>query len=470
MNKLFFKQVWTVLLIPLFLVGCAAVLPGISRAKDSPSSFAGLVKKAGPGVVNIVAVKVVKSSAQKQRPSPFDDPFKDFLDRLLEDRIPPEYRQGSIGSGFIIDKDGFILTNNHVVEDAGELKVKLADNKEYDAEIVGQDAKTDLALIRIKPDQTLTTLPLGDSEALQVGDSVIAIGNPFGLGNTVTAGIVSAKYRQIGQGSYDNFIQTDASINPGNSGGPLLNMHGEVIGINSIIFSQSGGSVGIGFAIPVNLVKDLLPQLRQGKVRRSYLGVMIQDMTPELGKILNPGTDTGALVSGITANGPASKIGIQRGDVIVAFDGKAVRYSRDLPRLVAGTPIGKKTTLEVMRRGKKIQMEVTTEEMSEEKPLEEKQIEGLQLGLVLQAVTPEVAGRYGLSSTSGLLIVQVAKGSPAAEAGLTEGDIIIEADEQAVSDEAAFNRITARHTRGTTLLLLVDRGGSTVYFTMGFVD
>ncbi len=244
-------------MMSLFFVCWTIVLPGSSivkavyakavpakavPAKAVPPSFADLVEKAGPGVVNIIAVKVVTSSPKKQMPYGSNDHFKDFLDQLLGERVPREYRQGAIGSGFIIDKDGFILTNNHVVDGATELKVKLADNKEYKAVIVGQDARTDLALIRIKPEQPLASLPLGNSESLRVGDWVLAIGNPFGLGNTVTSGIVSAKYRQIGQGTYDNFIQTDASINPGNSGGPLIDMNGQVIGINSIIFSQSGGS------------------------------------------------------------------------------------------------------------------------------------------------------------------------------------------------------------------------------------
>jgi serine protease Do len=466
MKKNTFRQGYAILMMSLFCVCWTIGLLTPSPASAVPSSFADLVEKAGPGVVNIMSVKVVTSSPRKQMPYGSSDPFKDFLEQLLGDRVPREYRQGAIGSGFIIDKDGFILTNNHVVDGAIELKVKLADNKEYKAVIVGQDVKTDLALIRIEPEQTFAELSLGDSEGLRVGDSVLAIGNPFGLGNTVTSGIVSAKYRQIGQGTYDNFIQTDASINPGNSGGPLIDMNGQVVGINSIIFSQSGGSVGIGFAIPINLVKDILPQLRQGKVMRSYLGVMAQDITPELGKKLSLGTPTGALISSIVANSPADKAGLQRGDVIVAFNGKAVLYSNDLPKLVAVVPIGNKVTLDVMRKGKKIQLEATTEELSEEKPSIEKQTEGLQLGLVLQVVTPELAQRYGLSSASGLLAVQVGEGSPAAEAGLAGGDIIVEADEQIVSDEAAFNRITAKHTQGGTLLLLVDRGGSTIYITL----
>jgi serine protease Do len=412
---------------------------GILHCEEAPPSFADLVKRAGPGVVNIIAAKDVKTSLQEQAPFGPDNSFRDFFDRFFGDRLPREYRQDTLGTGFI-------MTNNHVVESATELRVKLADNKEYMAVVVGQDAKTDLALIRIEPDQPLTSLPLGDSDALQVGDWVVAIGNPFGLGNTVTSEIVSAKYRQIGQGAYVNFIQTDTSVNPGNSGGPLLDMNVEVIGINSAIFSQSGGSIGIGFAIPINLARDLLPQLRQGKVRRSYLGVVTQDVTPELRKMLTLGTDVGALVSDIIAGGPASKSGIQRGDVIVAFEDQEIRNSHELPQLEAATPIGKKVILEVMRKNKNIQLQVTTEELPEETLTLESQTEGSRLGLTLQAVTPELAQRYSLPHTNGLLILQV--------------------DEQVVSDVAAFNRITTKHTKGESLLLLVDHDGITIYVTL----
>jgi serine protease Do len=252
------KMVIGSLLFLLIAGFTAATLPGLvsvttAHAIASPSaalgSFSELVKKASPSVVNINVEKVVKGGGQA--PSPFgpEDPHKDFFDRFFGDRMPKEFKQRGLGTGFIIDKDGFILTNNHVVEEADEIKVRLADDTEWSATIVGRDSKTDLALIKIDPESPLTPLPLGDSDRLEVGDWVVAIGNPFGLGNTVTAGIVSAKYRQLGAGAYDNFIQTDASINPGNSGGPLLNTAGEVIGINSAIFSQSGGSIGIGFAI-----------------------------------------------------------------------------------------------------------------------------------------------------------------------------------------------------------------------------
>ncbi len=449
-------------LIVFFLFITAAV----GAARELPPSFSDLVKKAAPGVVNIMATKVIKTPPLEQMPFGPDDPFKDFLDRFFGGRMPREFRQGALGSGFIIDTQGLILTNNHVVEDTVDLKVKLADNREFKAEIVGRDPQTDIALIRIKADEPLPILPLGNSDALQVGDWVVAIGNPFGLGNTVTAGIVSAKYRQIGAGDYDNFIQTDAPINPGNSGGPLLNMQGEVIGINSAILSESGGSVGIGFAIPIKLVKELLPQLRQGKVRRSYLGVMIQDITPELKEKLKLGTDSGALVSDVASGGPADKAGVRRGDVIVSFDGKPVRSPHELPLIVAATPIGKKVTLEIIRAGKKITLEAQTQELQEEATFAVPPAEGPHLGLTLQALTPELSHEYELTRTRGLLVMQVEQGSPSDDAGLQPGDIIIEVDQQHVADVAKFKRIISQQTKEGTLLLLVDRGGNTVFLTL----
>ncbi|MGD8765366.1 MAG: trypsin-like peptidase domain-containing protein, partial [Desulfobacteraceae bacterium] len=256
-------------------------------ATEIPGSFSRLVKKASPSVVNISAVRVIKAPEQSPFPFGSDDPLKEFFEKFFREQMPREFKQNSVGTGFIIDKDGHILTNNHVVEQTTEIKVKLMDNREYSAKIIGRDPLTDMALIHITSDQPLEPLALGDSDKVDVGDWVIAIGNPYGLGNTVTAGIVSAKYRQIGAGVYDNFIQTDTPINPGNSGGPLLNMAGEVVGINTALFSETGGSVGIGFAIPINMAKDLLPQLRKGKIVRGWLGVMIQKITPELKAKLN---------------------------------------------------------------------------------------------------------------------------------------------------------------------------------------
>ncbi len=439
---------------------------GKAGQQGYPGSFAGLIKKASPSVVNIIAVKVVRRPGEGSSPFGSEDPLRDFFERYFGGQLPKEYRQNALGTGFIIEKEGFILTNNHVVDQTEDLKVRLSDEKEFKAEIIGRDPKTDLALIKIKADKPLVPLALGDSDSLEVGDWVIAIGNPFGLGNTVTAGIVSAKYRQIGGGPYDNFIQTDASINPGNSGGPLLNLDGEVIGVNSAIFSQSGGNIGIGFAIPINMAKQLLPQLREGKVRRSRLGVMIQNLTPELKAKLGLGTDEGALVSDVLSGGPAEKAGIQRGDVILQFDGKSIRSSRDLPYVVASTPIGKTVVVEVMRDNQRMNLQVKTEELIEKDEEAPPSEAPPYLGMQVQEITPEMAKNYGLSRTSGVVIVQVESGSPAEEAGLSPGDIIAEIDKKPVNNILTLNNLLAGLKEGDTVLFLIDRGGTTIFVTL----
>jgi serine protease Do len=432
-----------------------------------PGSIAALADQANGSVVNISATKVMERS-----PWPFgelfgkEDPFEEFFRRFFGDQMPKKFKQRSLGSGFIIDRDGYILTNNHVVEKTDEIKVTLADESEFDAEIVGRDPKTDLALIRIQVERELVPLPLGDSEELQVGDWVVAIGNPFGLGNTVTAGIVSAKYRRIGAGAYDDFIQTDASINPGNSGGPLLNLSGEVVGINTAIFSQSGGNIGIGFAIPVNMAKDLIPQLREGKVVRGWLGVMIQKITPELQEKLDLKDDQGALVADVTQGGPAEKAGIQRGDVIVSFDDKPIEEMNDLPYIVATTPVGEKVDVVVIRDGKKKTIQVKVGEMEEEgAPMVASEQEP-ELGMVVKEITPELARRLDLDETEGLVIAEVEQGSPAAAAGLRPGDVIVEMDQEPVKGLSEFNQKLNQYKAGDTVLFLVQRGGNTIYLTL----
>jgi serine protease Do len=431
-----------------------------------PGSFSGLAKEASPSVVNISTVKVVKG--RERAPLPFgpNDPFREFFDRFFGDQLPKDFRQRSLGSGFIINKEGLILTNNHVVEQTDEIKVTLADKREFRAKIIGRDSKTDLALIRIEADTPLEPLPLGDSEKLEVGDWVVAIGNPFGLGHTVTAGIVSAKFRQLGAGSYDNFIQTDASINPGNSGGPLLNTVGEVVGINSAIFTQTGGSVGIGFAIPINMAKDLLPQLEKGKVVRGWLGVLIQKITPELKDKLDLKDEKGALVADVVSGGPAEKAGLKRGDVIVSFDGKEIEEMKQLPYVVASTPVGKMVTVELIRKGKKNALQVEVGELKEEtEPPVVAEAEP-NLGLTLKEITPELARNFRLSETSGLVVVQVEANSPASEAGVAPGDIILEVDQESMKSLAEFNKKMGSYTAGDTVLLLINRRGSTLYITL----
>jgi serine protease Do len=431
-----------------------------------PVSFSELAKKAKNSVVNISTVKVTKGRGQTPMPFGPNDPFRDFFERFFRDQIPKDFRQQSLGTGVIIDKEGFILTNNHVVEMADEIKVKLADEKEFLAKIIGRDQKTDLALIKIDSDKPLSPLPMGDSDSLEVGEWVVAIGNPFGLGNTVTAGIVSAKYRQIGQSSYDNYIQTDASINPGNSGGPLLNTSGEVVGINTAIFSQSGGNIGIGFAIPINMAKDLLPQLKKGKVVRGWLGVMIQKITPELKQKLDLKDEKGALVADVTPGGPAEKAGIQRGDVIVTFNGKEIKEMSELPYVVASTPVGKNVAVEVLRKGQKKNFEVKISELKDEKEAPVVTEAKPRLGMTVEDLTPELAKNFGLSEAKGVVVVQVEDGSSSAEAGLRAGDVILEIDQSPVKDVKDFGRKIESYKAEDTVLILAKRRGATVFLTL----
>jgi serine protease Do len=365
------KSAWRLVLVLVALVSMLAgvfLAAGFNITQDTsalspstpkmvPASFTDVALAVSPAVVNIRTEKVVKGGGPVFRhfQSPFgrDDPFRDFFERFFGDVPRGEFKQRSLGSGFCIDKEGYIVTNNHVVENADEIKVKLKSGKEYDAEIVGRDAKTDIALIKVKSWRGFQTVELGDSDELKVGEWVVAIGSPFGLEHTVTAGIVSAKGRVIGSGPYDDFIQTDASINPGNSGGPLINMKGEVVGINTAIFSRSGGNVGIGFAIPINLARGIIDQLKtSGTVTRGWLGVSIQDLTAELAEYYGVKAGKGALVGEVFKGDPADKAGIKPKDVIVEVDGDKIEDSRHLSQKIAGIPVGGKITLKVVRDGK----------------------------------------------------------------------------------------------------------------------
>ncbi|MBI9074602.1 MAG: DegQ family serine endoprotease [Desulfatibacillum sp.] len=441
--------------------------PAPAWSRGLPSSFSDLVEKASPSVVNIGVVKVVKG--KQLMPFSQEDPFHDFFERYFGDKMPQNRRQDGLGTGFIIDKEGYIITNNHVIDDAEEIKVKLASDKEYDAVIVGRDPKTDLALIKINPEEPIVPLPLGNSDSLKVGDWVLAIGNPYGLGNTVTSGIVSAKFRRIGAGAYDNFIQTDASINPGNSGGPLVNMDGEVVGINTAIYSRSGGSVGIGFAIPSNMAKDLLPQLKDGKVVRGWLGVLVQEITPELMEALSLENSKGALVGSVTPEGPAEKAGIQRGDVVINFDGAPIKDMGDLPYVVASTPVGKTVPVDVIRKGKKMTISVKISQLQDdenntiaaaEKPA------GPELGMVLEDITPEIASGLGLTQAKGVVIARVNPYSPAGEAGLRAGDLVVEVDGKEIESVTDANTILTGFVEGDTILFLIERQGATHFVTV----
>jgi serine protease Do len=429
---------------------------GAAQAVAEFPSLTGLVKELKPTVVNISTTKLVRS--------PLDDFFRgrdapdffgdDFFRRFFGDQHPREFRQKSLGSGFIIDKEGYIITNNHVVEKAEQIKVRLSDKKEYDAQVIGTDPKTDLALIKIKAAGSLPVVRLGDSDKLEVGEWVVAIGNPFGLEQTVTTGIISAKGRVIGAGPYDDFLQTDASINPGNSGGPLFNLKGEVVGINTAIVA---GGQGIGFAIPVNMAKGLLPQLKKGKVVYGYLGVYIQDITPELATSFGLKEDKGVLVSDVTPDSPAKKAGVNKGDVILEYDGKQVEEKGQLTKMVGRTAIGKKVKLVVLRDKEQKTLWVTIGELSEKQvtAAAPKPEETDRWGAKVQDITPDIAAHLGLSSNAGVVITEVEPGSPAEEENLQPGDVIIEVEHNPIKGLADFRKYIESYKKQKTLLLTV---------------
>jgi len=431
--------------------------------------FVNLARKMRPIVVNISTTQTSEARGSQEFGSPFgeEDPFNDFWRRFFGGPAPrgPQ-RQRSLGSGFIIDGDGSILTNNHVVENASKIVVKLSDDQEYEAKVIGRDPKTDIAIIRINVKTNLLAASFGDSDKLEVGEWVMAIGNPFGLDSTVTSGIVSAKGRHIGQGPYDNFIQTDASINPGNSGGPLINLRGEVIGINTAIFSRTGGNIGIGFAIPINLVKELLPQLRgKGKVTRGYLGVLIQKVTPEIGESLGLERSSGALVANVSKDGPADKAGVKVGDVIVEFDGKEVKDSGDLPIIVARTAVDKKVRMKVLRDKKEIVLNVAVGELKDEEVVASAPEKG-ELGLTVQRLTPQMAENLGLEKVEGVVVTGVEPGSAGDDAGIRRGDVILEVDRKAVRSLDDYKKAVAGVRKGRGVLFLVRRGESTLFLAL----
>jgi serine protease Do len=430
--------------------------------------FVELTKALNPAVVNISTKQEVKRPRTRMPFGEEGDPFEDFFERFFGRRAPRRQRP-SLGSGFIINATGYIVTNNHVVEGATEIKVTLATKETFDATLIGRDPKIDLALIKVKSDKPLPTVPFGDSEALEVGDWVLAIGNPFGLGHTVTTGIVSAKGRTIGAGPYDDFIQTDASINPGNSGGPLFNMRGEVIGINTAIVA---GGQGIGFAIPSNMAKEVLLQLHdRGKVTRGWLGVAIQKLSPDLVQAFKLENDHGALVADVIPDGPAAKAGIERGDIIVRFQGHKIQDSSELPRMVATVAPGTQVDVDIVRGGKKLTIPVKLETLKDEEPQEK--VARLQpsdveetLGLQVQALTPEIARRLRLEGSEGVIVSQVAPDGPAAEAGVRQGDIIRELNRKPIPDLETYQDATAQLEPESPVLLLLERRGNGIYVAL----
>lgn len=436
----------------------------------APESFADLAEKLGPTVVNIYTTQVVKSG---QLPDNFfhdreDLPefFKRFFDFPNAPNQTPRHKEKrtSLGSGVIITEDGYIITNNHVIENAESINVRLTNFEEYDATVVGRDPKTDVALIKIEPKANLHYVTFGNSDILRVGDWVMAIGNPFGFEQTVTAGIVSGKGRSLGSGPYENFIQTDASINPGNSGGPLFDMEGKMVGINTAIYTRSGGNIGIGFAIPANMAEYIVEQLKtHGKVTRGWLGVMIQHVTPDLAEQFKLEHPIGALVGEVTAGSPADKGGIEPGDVIIGYDDKEITQMSMLPAMVAQTPIGEKAKITLMHKGKKKEITVTIAKLKEkdEEICDGTKIKRQDLGLSVQELTQELSQSLGIEDTTGLLIANVEPNKPAAEAGLKRGDLILEVNQQPVNTIKEYKKIMRAAKKTESILFLIKRENHT---------
>ena len=437
----------------------------LSETPMVPANFSDLAEKVRSGVVNVQVVKKVKNIGFgfRQFGNPFGEknPFGDFFGPFSEGNPPGGFEQRGVGSGFVMNREGYILTNNHVIEDADQIKVKLANGKEYEGKVVGRDPKTDLALIKINGSSDLQPLTLGNSDDLKVGSWVVAVGSPFGLEQTVTAGIVSAKGRVIGSGPYDNFIQTDASINPGNSGGPLINMKVEVVGINTAIIASGQG---IGFAIPINMAKEIAPQLQEkGHVTRGWLGVSIQEMTPELAKSFGLKEKKGALVAEVGSGSPAEKAGIEQGDVIVEFDGKEITDSKDLPRVVASTPVGKAVTVKLSRSGKVLERQVKVGEMEEKAEVAKTPSTKKSLGITVQNVTPEIAKGLRLKKEIGVVVTRVEPGSPAADTGIQTGDVIHEVNRKPIKNVEDFVQKVEKAKDQDNILLFLQRGQNNLF-------
>jgi len=452
-----FTHAWPRLSGLALALALVTAVPAQVSAARGPDEIADVADQVVDAVVNISATTTeeVRSfgAPGSSQGTPFDDLFDDFFKRKrgpgTEPPQPPRMRKSnSLGSGFVIDPSGIIVTNNHVVGEATDIEVIFTDGSKLKAQVVGKDAKVDLAVLRVKADKPLKAVKFGDSEKMRIGQWVIAVGNPFGLGGSVTAGIISARHRNIDAGSYDDYLQTDAAINRGNSGGPLFNLDGEVIGINTAILSPTGGSIGIGFAIPSSLAQPLLGQLaKYGEVRRGWLGVQIQGVDQSIAETLGIGKPRGALVAGVDEAGPAKPAGIRKGDVIVKFDGLEVKESRDLPRMVAATPVGKTVEVVVIRDGKEVMLTVTLGRLKEAKvaaltpaPSDPSALKKA-LGLDLSPLTDELRHRYNIKdSVKGAVITAVDPNSPAADKRLQAGDVIVEIGQKPVSTPSEVSK------------------------------
>ena len=491
------------LLLAGALVGFAPGLSGpmagaaFAQGRGAPESFADLAANVSDAVVNISASQAAPERRAGPGPgpnmpniprgTPFDDLFEEFFKRRQQgpdaDRGGPQQRRSnSLGSGFVIDAAGVVVTNNHVIADASEITVIFNDGQRLKAEVVGRDSKVDIAVLRVKPEKPLKAVKFGDSDKIRVGDWVMAVGNPFGLGGTVTVGILSARNRNINSGPYDDYLQTDASINKGNSGGPLFNLQGDVIGVNTAILSPSGGSVGIGFASPASIVKPLVDQLLQyGETRRGWLGVRIQQVDDQIAESLGLGRARGALVAGIDDKGPAKPAGLQSGDVIVRFDGQEVRNSTDLPRIVAATPVGKEVDVRVVRGGKEQSLKVTLGRLEDGERMASlgdgrqpqpgaRTVTQKALGMEFSSISPNLAKQYNLKDgVKGVVVTNVDPNSPAAEKRVQAGDVIVEINQQAVgqpSDVAARMKQAKDQGRKSALFLIANAQGESRFVAL----
>lgn len=451
--------------IAFFAFSSFCIVPfGYARSTNfvMPDNFSDLAEMATPAVVNIRTVKIIKGGGRVFRHfwgNPFgkDDPMGDFFNKFFNNDQQKEFKQRSLGSGFIINREGYIVTNNHVIEDADKVKVILNDGKEFDAQVLGRDVETDIAVIKIKAGHNLPVIELGDSEALRVGQWVVAIGNPFGLEHTVTAGIVSAKGRTIGSGPYDDFIQTDASINPGNSGGPLLDMNGRVVGINTAIIASGQG---IGFAIPINLAKTIINQLKEhGEFTRGWLGVAIQDVDKELAEYYGLRNTEGVLVTEVFPGDPADEAGIKSKDIILEVNGKKMKSSKDLSRKIASIQVGDTVKIKLLRNGNKktIRVEIAKRENTKltSKPSSKEQ--GDELGIRVSDLLPEIARRFGIINEQGVVVVGVESNGKGAEAGIMIGDLIKEINHNLIKTVKDYKKIVRNTRKDSSMLMYIKR-------------
>lgn len=462
-------------------IGVAA--PVEARSYKGPDSVADLVVDLQDAVVNISTSQTIAAEKSVPMPQiPQGSPFQEFFEEFFKNRQNPNQgprKAQSLGSGFVIDAAGIIITNNHVIDGADEITANFADGTKLKAKLLGTDKKTDIAVLQVTPTKPLKAVPFGDSDKARVGDWVMAIGNPFGLGGSVTVGIVSARNRDISAGPYDNFIQTDAAINKGNSGGPLFNMQGEVVGINTAIYSPSGGSVGIGFSVPSNTAVSVISQIREfGQTRRGWLGVRIQNVTDDIAEGLGLKEPKGALVAGITEGGPAEKAGVQAGDVILKFDGKDVPSSRELPRMVADAIVGKDVPVTVLRKGKEQDIRIVLGRLEEgEKAAaaesgrgsapEAKPVATKALGLTLSDITGELRSKFKIKdNVKGVIVAEVEAGSAAAEKRVVAGDVIVEiAQEPVKTPQEAVDRLALLKKEGRkSALMLIANGEGELRF------